>query len=194
MTRTVDMQPPLECAEQARQIVALLPVLRRWVSARVQQAGCARDLSLRQYAALQGIRDGATSPGDLARLWQVTPAVVTGIVDRLERRDLVRRQPDASDRRRQRLALTPAGLAASEEVERILIDDLAEQLAGVTPEELAELGRALALLHRSFATLEHRALPVVPASSDQELPVWAEDEPIPVDRLAAPDAGAVPRN
>jgi DNA-binding MarR family transcriptional regulator len=100
-------------ADRARQTLELLPVLRRWVTARIRWAGADAGLSLRQYAALSGIRHGASSPGELARLWQVTPAVITGIIDRLQRRELVRREPDPTDRRRLRLALTDAGLAAS---------------------------------------------------------------------------------
>ncbi len=188
------MPASLECAEQARQIVALLPVLRRWVSARVQDAGRERDLSLRQYAALQGIRDGATSPGELARLWQVTPAVITGIVDRLERRGLVRREPDASDRRRQRLALTPAGLSESEAVERALIADLARQLARAEPVLLEELGRSLDLLQRSFATLEASAEPAAAPLADEDMPTWTEGEVMPPDRLATPGAIAASRH
>jgi DNA-binding MarR family transcriptional regulator len=155
-----------DASEQARQILALLPVLRQWVSARVQTAGTESGLSLRQYAALHAIREDRCSPGELARQWQVTPAVITGIVDRLERRGLVRREPDPADRRRLRLALTECGLAASAEVERALMEDLTAHLALASPRELAELGRALDLLQRTFAPLEASTQQPVPASDD----------------------------
>ena len=161
--------------DRARQTLALLPVLRRWVTARVQWAGADSGLSLRQYAALNGIREGASSPGELARLWQVTPAVITGIIDRLERRELVRREPDPDDRRRLRLALTDAGLAASTLVERALSEELAAQLSQASPLELAELGRSLDLLLRTFAALE--ALTPVPGemNTGDDLPAWDDD-------------------
>ena len=156
-------------ADRAAQILALLPVLRQWVTARVQRSGAHRGLSLRQYAALHGIREGASSPGELARLWQVTPAVLTGIVDRLESRGLVRREPDPLDRRKLRLALTEDGLAASLDVERTLTDDLAAQLVLLSPQELAELGRSLDLLHRVVVTLqEHTSLAVEKPGDEQE--------------------------
>jgi DNA-binding MarR family transcriptional regulator len=142
-----------DCAQQT---LALLPILRRWVTARVHWAGADAGLSLRQYAALSGIRQGATSPGELARLWQVTPAVITGVIDRLERRGLVRREPDPDDRRRLGLALTETGLAASAIVERALMDELATQLGTASPQELAELGRALDLLQRTLVALEEQ--------------------------------------
>jgi DNA-binding MarR family transcriptional regulator len=160
-------------AAKARQILELLPPLRNWVTSRVQATGAHRGISLRQLAALRGIEDGATSPGELARLWQVTPAVITGIVDRLERRGLVRREVDPQDRRRLRLALTESGRAASEEIQTALVEDLAAQLALATRKELAELGRSLALLQRTFAALEAKA-PALVAPSDDENPLWID--------------------
>ena len=162
-------------ADCAQQTLALLPVLRRWVTARVHRAGADTGLSLRQYAALTGIRNGASSPGELARLWQVTPAVITGIIDRLERRELVRREPDPNDRRRLRLALTDAGLAASTLVERALTEELAAQLSQASPRELAELGRALDLLQRTFAALEAQAPGPVGMKVGDDLPAWDDD-------------------
>jgi DNA-binding MarR family transcriptional regulator len=162
-------------ADRAQQTLALLPVLRRWVTARVHRAGADTGLSLRQYAALTGIRNGASSPGELARLWQVTPAVITGIIDRLERRELVRREPDPNDRRRLRLALTDAGLAASTLVERALTEELAAQLSQASPRELAELGRALDLLQRTFAALEAQTPGLVGMKIGDDLPAWDDD-------------------
>jgi DNA-binding MarR family transcriptional regulator len=159
----------------ARQTLDLLPILRQWVTARVHWAGADVGLSLRQYAALHGIREGASSPGELARLWQVTPAVITGIVDRLERRGMVRREPDPWDRRRLRLALTDAGLRASQEVELALTGDLAAQLATTPPDELAELGRALALLQRTFATLEAGTPKPASLAAGEDMPVWDDE-------------------
>ena len=162
-------------ADRAGQTLELLPVLRRWVTARIHWAGADAGLSLRQYAALNGIRQGASSPGELARLWQVTPAVITGIIDRLERRELVRREPDPDDRRRLRLALTEAGLAASMVVERALTEELAAQLAQASPRELAELGRALDLLQRTFATLEAQTPGPIERRVGDDLPAWEDD-------------------
>jgi DNA-binding MarR family transcriptional regulator len=167
----------------------LLPILRQWVTARVHWAGADAGLSLRQYAALSGIRQGATSPGELARLWQVTPAVITGIIDRLERRDLVRREPDPDDRRRLRLALTETGLAASMVVERALTEDLAAQLSQATPQELDELGRALELLQRTFAALEENTPRPVEMNAGESLPAWDDDCPSRADALIAAEAG-----
>jgi DNA-binding MarR family transcriptional regulator len=175
--------------ERARQTLALLPILRQWVTARVHWAGADAGLSLRQYAALSGIRQGASSPGELARLWQVTPAVITGVIDRLERRELVRREPDPDDRRRLRLALTETGLAASMLVERALTEELAAQLSQATPQELDELGRALDLLQRTFAALQEQTPGPVEMSPADNLPAWDEDCVSTADAPATSEAG-----
>ena len=49
--------------DRAQQTLALLPVLRRWVTARVHWVGADADLSLRQYAALTGIQPGRLLAG-----------------------------------------------------------------------------------------------------------------------------------
>jgi DNA-binding MarR family transcriptional regulator len=181
------MSATQECREQAHQILDLLPTLRHWVTGRVQAAGADLGISVRQYAAMRDIRGGAASPGELARLWQVTPAVITGIVDRLEKRELVRREPDPDDRRRLRLALTETGHAASEVVERALVDDLAAQLATAPPARIAELERSLGLLHETFATLDERITATPQGCADDEPPAWMSD-----DAIANPDQESDP--
>ncbi|GGR88176.1 MarR family winged helix-turn-helix transcriptional regulator [Deinococcus sedimenti] len=55
-----------------------------------------------------GPPEGLT-PGELAALLAVSPASVTGSLDRLETRGLLRRAPDPQDRRAQRIHLTDPG-------------------------------------------------------------------------------------
>lgn len=167
----------------ARHTLAMLPSLRQWVTGRVQEAGACEGLSLRQFAALRGIQEGATSPGELARLWRVTPAVVTGILDRLERRSLVRREPDPLDRRRLRLALTAQGEQAGRDIDQMLTGALAQQLATCSAGELAELQRSLLLLQRVFRELEARQ-PGCPPVPGEDMPCW-DDEPNEVSMLLA---------
>jgi DNA-binding MarR family transcriptional regulator len=161
----------------ATRIFDLLPLLRRFVTARVSLTGVDLGISLRQFAALRGIRDGATSPGELARLWHVTPAVITGIVDRLEARGLVRRQTDPADRRRLRLVLTEAGVRASDEMARGLTGDLTAQLRSASLDELGELERSLDLLQHALTDLHARLPGSEPRCIDDQMPIWEEDAP-----------------
>ena len=145
--------------EHAAQLLHLLPRLTRWARELVSHVSADLDLSLRQYAALRGIQEGARSATDLARRWEVTPAVITGVIDRLERRGLVRREADPADRRRLRLALTDTGLEMSRSVEGQMTRELAAHLAGATPADLLALGRTLTVLDRALGTPGPTAAP-----------------------------------
>lgn len=157
MTRS---NPPLDHAERA---FLLMSRLHRWAAARVQANELGGELSLRQLTMLYAIRQGVSSPGLLARRLLVTPAVITGLLDRLERQGYVRREAEPDDRRRLRLELTAAGLARSQRVQRTVTGELATQFASASAAELKELGRALALVERAIGTLEQGA----PSSSGE---------------------------
>ncbi|MFY0576284.1 MarR family transcriptional regulator [Cystobacter fuscus] len=97
--------------------------LQRWAATSVQANQLSGELSLRQLTMLYAIQQGISSPKLLARRLLVTPAVITGLLDRLERRGYVRREPEPDDRRRLRMVLTEAGLAVSQQVRRALTGD-----------------------------------------------------------------------
>ncbi len=82
------------------------------------QERIAGGLSLRQLSALYVIEHESTTPGQLARRLVATPAVVTGLIDRLERRGYVRRVSEPGDRRRIHLELTESGREAEVVCER----------------------------------------------------------------------------
>jgi len=54
-------------------------------------------------------RAGELNPGQLARTVSLSPPTVTGILDRLERRDLIRRERTARDKRQVVVCLTDEG-------------------------------------------------------------------------------------
>jgi DNA-binding MarR family transcriptional regulator len=66
---------------------------------------------------------------ELAALERVSPAAISGAVDRLERAGLVSRRTDAADRRRQGLTISAAG-------ERVLRAVKRRRTAWLTPAEL----------------------------------------------------------
>lgn len=143
--------PPLPTAKHA---LRLIPRLYRWAVASTQANHLGRGLSLRQLGVLYALREGVTSPGQLARRLRVTPAVVTGLLDRLERNGHVLREAEAGDRRRSRLLLTDTGREVSLEVHQALASQLAAQFTSASPEELQELERSLSLVERALVALE----------------------------------------
>src|SRR4051794_20898275 len=175
-----DEQPEMNetagAKEAADRLLRLLPRFQRWATTTVQANRGGRDLSLRQLAVLYLIREGAAFPSELARQLRISPAVVTGLLDRLAQRGYVQRLADASDRRRLRLALTDAGLAASVTVEHLLSRDVAEHLGRAPAADLESLGRALDLLERVVEALERDAPRLGPVAIEDVVPGNALDQ------------------
>jgi DNA-binding MarR family transcriptional regulator len=90
---------------------------------------------------------GVTAAG-LAAQERMSPAGMSGHVDRLQALGLVRREPDASDRRRQVLRLTGEGESVLRKVRTRRTAWLATRLATLVPEELAAVEAALEPLAR----------------------------------------------
>lgn len=87
--------------------------------------------------------DGEVRPSHLASALEITPRSVTDVVDALESRGLVRREPSSSDRRAIALLLTPQG----HEMRRRLADgryrQTRELTSALTASERAQLSRLL---------------------------------------------------
>lgn len=137
----------------ARTALSLSPRMSRWVQTRVQE-DTESDLSLRQLTTLQYIDSPETTLGDVARNLMVTPAVVTGLIDRLERRGYVRRVASLFDRRRVHLELTTAGEDARDHAENKLASELERYIGELSGEEVDRLNDGLALLNNVLSRLE----------------------------------------
>ncbi|MEU7579495.1 MarR family transcriptional regulator [Streptomyces sp. NPDC041068] len=94
------------------------------------------DLERHEFDTLHELagRGGAASPSELAEDLGLAPASVTGRLDGLERRGLVRRTPSKKDRRRVDVELTESGRAAWRGAMAVLGRE-EERLLGVLPEE-----------------------------------------------------------
>lgn len=93
---------------------------------------------LRQLA-----RDGASSPGELAKQVSLSAATVTGILDRLETRRLVRRRRNPKDKRRVIVALTKEGRELAASAPPPLHSRLSKGLAELPQTEQAAIEEAL---------------------------------------------------
>jgi DNA-binding MarR family transcriptional regulator len=88
------------------------------------------------------------SAGELAQSLGVTPPTVSGIVDRLVRVDLLRREEDPADRRLVRNFLTEKGQMAAGEVERTVTTFIMSMMDRLSDRELDDVTKALNLLIR----------------------------------------------
>ena len=92
-----------------------------------------------QYAALRWL---ASSPGidqrTLAGKVGVDTSTLGGVVDRLESRDLISRQPSATDRRVKQLVLTATGAQLLQDMEPALQKSQQRILAPLSPKKQAQ--------------------------------------------------------
>jgi DNA-binding MarR family transcriptional regulator len=99
------------------------------------EASRAYGFSPQQGQLLAILRPGAYGMSELVATLGLAKSSVTGMVDRLERTGLVRREPDPADSRAVRVALTPKGREAAdgfyadghERLERLAADLTAAQ-------------------------------------------------------------------
>lgn len=178
--------PPMsidqENAELARRLLSLAPRYVQWSAMSLRAHRLEGDPSFRQLAVLFMLREGVASPAGIAQRLGISRAVVTGLLDRLEERGLTRREPDPADRRRLRIVMTAAGVAASERLGYAVVADLATELGATTPGERAALAAALALLERKIETLLDRT--PAPAETGREPHAWDDEIAGPTPSLA----------
>lgn len=92
------------------------------------------------------LRDhGRMPPSELGERLIVTRATVTGVLDSLERRDLVRRSPNPVDRRSLLVEITPKGLEVLQELRTLIHGKERDWMAGFSDGELASY---IETLHR----------------------------------------------
>jgi DNA-binding MarR family transcriptional regulator len=89
---------------------------------------------------------GAKTLGELATIEQVTPPTMTRLVAGLEREQLLRREPDTTDRRIVRVAATPRAARLMQKGRQARVKDLADTLAPLSPDDLAVVSRATEIL------------------------------------------------
>jgi len=128
-----------------RSQIAVLRVVRSCASREnltLQQFGVLRLLSLRRILPMNALS------GEL----RVTPPVVTGIVDRLERRGMVKREESSNDRRTTEIVLTGNGKRVYRKIQTNYRWSIQESLGrSLTPAEQ----KILASLLRRFAREIH---------------------------------------
>lgn len=86
----------------------------------------------------------------LAEKTLVTKGTLTGIIDRLEQKNLVRREVPPENRRCFLIVLTPEGQALFEQIFPVHIAYLKQRFDRLTPDELTEIQSALQRLKAIF--------------------------------------------
>jgi DNA-binding MarR family transcriptional regulator len=89
---------------------------------------------------------GATRPSEIAERLRIAPRSATEVVDALESRGLVRREPDPTDRRATRVVPTDEGLRLSSLIAATRREASEAYVARLPEDDRAELDRILRVL------------------------------------------------
>jgi DNA-binding MarR family transcriptional regulator len=116
------------------------------VVAILNRVGARYDLSPTQLRLAGILRDRQPQMAELARHLGLEKSTVTGLVDRAEKRGLVRREPSPADGRAVQVALTPAGRLLAETAGNEIAGLVAPMVAALSPADQRRLHALLARL------------------------------------------------
>ncbi len=138
--------------EQAVRAYVKLMRASRAVLARVEPALAACGLTPTQLGVLEALlHKGAMTHRELGRKVLTSAGNMTDVVDKLARRELVRRERDPHDRRAVRVELTDRGRALIEELFPRHAADIARAMAGLPAADVVRLGALLRALGMAAA-------------------------------------------
>lgn len=83
------------------------------------------------------------SPSQLSQWLFVTSGTMTGRLDRLEKRGLIRRVPNPEDRRGMDVELTPEGRSLADELATTHVENEERLMSGLTPDERRALEKIM---------------------------------------------------
>jgi DNA-binding MarR family transcriptional regulator len=130
----------LKSYDPQRSIGGLLGRVKMEIGAAVDAELAPLDITAAQYVILMSIAlQEADSASELCKGISYDPGAMTRMLDRLERRGLVRRVAHPNDRRTSNLELTAEGKAIYPEVQAIVMNVLNRFLRGFSPKEAQQL-------------------------------------------------------
>jgi DNA-binding MarR family transcriptional regulator len=136
-----------ERTELHSSVLSLLRKITSTISRHSHRLTVRTGLTVPQLLCLRYIhRHGFLTPGSLAAYLFVSKATVTGILDRLEARGLVRRERNDPDRRKICVELTPEGENLAKDAVWPLQEYFASNLANLSEKECEEIRRTLSLI------------------------------------------------
>lgn len=112
--------------------------------------------------------NGSMSSADLSRLMYVTPSNMTGIIDRLEKKDLIARARKEGDRRVALITLTDKGKSLSENIPDPIEKKFIKELSDLENDHVQILAMAM-----------NQILNLVDVSGVEETPLEINQEAIP---------------
>lgn len=165
----------------ANKIVTRMPSFGSWSSAINEFQTPFGKVGYRQLQLLWAIRndkvpEGATASA-MANLFQIQPSVVTRVLAKLEAHAFIERTVDPDDGRQFNITVTPLGAELSVWVETLYNEEVLDQLALFSPEEVdriadavdlfAALGQGLVNARKALITGQTRKLDTGKAEAEE---------------------------
>jgi DNA-binding MarR family transcriptional regulator len=134
--------------DDRRDLAAMFAPLTRVLIAREEPVLRAHDISLWGYIVLTGlVEQPVRTQAALAQAINADKSRIIGVLDELQERGLIQRQPDTADRRVHLLSLTPAGDRLRRSVESAIRERETEVLATLPAADRAVFLRSLKALY-----------------------------------------------
>jgi DNA-binding MarR family transcriptional regulator len=137
--------------DDRRDLAAMFVPLARTLVTREEPALEAHGISMWGYVVLTALAEQPVrTQAALAQAINADKSRIIGVLDHLQQRGLIRRQPDTSDRRVHLLSLTPAGERLRGSVQAAIRDSEEEVLAALPPADRDAFLRSLTALSERY--------------------------------------------
>ena len=134
-----------------RDLAAMFAPLTRALIAREEPVLQAHDITMWGYLVLTAlVEQPVRTQAALAQAINADKSRIIGVLDDLQQRALIRRQPDTADRRVHLLSLTPAGDKLRRSVEAAIRDSEEDVLAGLPSADRETFLRSLKALYERY--------------------------------------------
>ncbi len=134
----------LDTMDRDTNIGRLVHRVRHALVTNIDSALASLDLTAAQWTVVIYLaEDLATTPAELSRLLHYDPGAMTRLIDRLEKKNIVKRAPSDADRRSVVVSLTEQGRALYPEIRPLIIDVLNHMLRGFSQAEVKQLENLL---------------------------------------------------
>jgi DNA-binding MarR family transcriptional regulator len=137
--------------DDRRDLAAMFAPLARALVAREEPVLRAHDVSMWGYIVLTALAEQPVrTQAALAQAINADKSRIIGVLDDLQQRGLIQRQPDTADRRVHLLSLTPAGDKLRRSVEAAIRRSEEEVLAALPPADSEAFLRSLKALYARY--------------------------------------------
>ncbi len=137
--------------DDRRDLAAMFVPLARALVSREEPARQAHDISMWGYVVLTALAEQPVrTQAALAQAINADKSRIIGVLDDLQQRGLIQRQPDTADRRVHLLSLTPAGDKLRRSVEAAIRDSERDVLAALPPADREAFLRSLKALYERY--------------------------------------------